>query len=348
MTIIPEPLHTITNLIDEAYEARQEGPRPHLGASLLGHPCDRWLWLSFRWAVVEQFKGRTLRLFKRGQDEEQRIKDDLEMIGITVHGEQDRVDFGNHVSGSCDGQIHRGVPSANKTPHVVEMKTHNKKSMDDLEKNGVKKSKPQHWCQMQVYMRGLNLTRALYYAVCKDDDRIYTERVDCDAKAARELVERGHRIVSSDTMPDPLSTDPSWYQCKWCPAYEFCFETKATKEINCRTCAFATAENDSTWTCERHNAKDIPVDFQRKGCECHVLHPDLVPWERRASGSPYEAVYVIDGVDVRNGEPGDPHVFTSQELLAGGEACAHELVLAVKETFPGATVKEVRTIEETF
>lgn len=347
MTEIPEPNHSITALIDEAYEKRQEGPRPHLGASLLGHSCDRWLWLSFRWAVVEKFKGRTLRIFKRGQEEEQRIKDDLAMIGITVHGEQDRVDFGNHVSGSSDGSIHCGVPGATKTEHVVEMKTHNKKSMDDLEKNGVKKSKPMHWCQMQVYMRGLNMTRALYYAVCKDDDRIYTERVDYDAAAARQLVERGHRIVSAERMPDPLTTDPTWYECKWCAAHSFCHKRQLTEQVNCRTCAHATADEDSTWSCARWDSKGIPVEFQRTGCDSHVLHPDMVPWPMKDSGSPHEAVYEIDGVDVRNGE-GDAHVFSSKELIAGGEACAHELVRGVKEVFPSATVETVKTIEETF
>lgn len=337
MTAIPERQHSIAAIIDAEYERRQEPPRPHLGASLLGHPCDRWLWLSFRWAVVEKFEGRTLRLFKRGQDEEARIIADLAMVGITVRGEQDRVDFGNHVSGSCDGVIHRGVPGAEKTEHVVEMKTHNKKSFDDLVKNGVQKSKPQHWCQMQVYMRGLGLKRALYYAVCKDDDRIYTERVQFDAAAAKSLVERGHCIVSSDTMPDPLSTDPSWYQCKWCPAHSFCHERRMTQEVNCRTCAHVTAEPEGDWSCARWENRGIPVEYQREGCGSHVLHPDMVPWPRKPSGSPYEAVYDIHGVDVRNGE-GDEHVFSSQELIAGGDGCGHSLVKDIKDTFPGAKV----------
>ena len=74
----------ISALIDAAHEERQEKPRPHLGASMLGHKCDRWLWLSFRWAVVEKFPGRILRLFRRGHNEEQQIISDLRAIGLDV------------------------------------------------------------------------------------------------------------------------------------------------------------------------------------------------------------------------------------------------------------------------
>ena len=114
---IPEPEITITSLIDKAHQARVSKPRPHLGCSMLGHHCERWMWLSFRWAVIEQFPGRILRLFRRGQNEEAQIISDLRAIGMVVNGTQRRVDFGSHVSGSLDG-IGKGVPSAPKTEHV--------------------------------------------------------------------------------------------------------------------------------------------------------------------------------------------------------------------------------------
>lgn len=334
----------IVELIDKHHQKNQDKPRTYLGGSIIGHPCDRWLWLSFRWAVVEKFEGRILRLFRRGHREEETIVADLVAIGINIHSDQRAVPMPKHCGGHIDG-IGEGVLGAEKTPHLLEFKTHAKKSFDDLEKNGLKKSKPMHWCQMQFYMHGLGLKRGLYVAVCKDDDRMYADRVEYDKDAAKQLIERAERIVSAERMPDPISTNPSWYQCKFCPAHSFCHKERLTKLVNCRTCAHATAEDDGEWSCARWQSKGIPVDYQRTGCDSHVLHPDLVPWPMKDSGSPYEAVYEINGVDVRNGE-GDAHVFTSQELIAGGDACAHELVRGVRETFPGATVKEVRTIEE--
>jgi hypothetical protein len=143
---IPEPEITITSLIDQAHQERTEKPRAHMGCSTLGHHCERWLWLSFRWAVVEKFQGRILRLFRRGFNEEATIISDLRAIGMSVSGTQRRVNFGSHVSGSLDG-IGKGVPGAPKTEHVLEFKTHSLKSFNDLEKNGVAKSKPQHFRQ---------------------------------------------------------------------------------------------------------------------------------------------------------------------------------------------------------
>lgn len=315
---IPEPEITITSLIDKAHEARQEKPRPHMGCSQLGHHCERWLWLSFRWAVVEQFPGRIMRLFRRGQNEEMTIISDLRSIGVHVSGTQRRVNFSSHVSGSLDG-IGKGVPGAPKTEHVLEFKTHSRKSFDELEKNGVAKSKPQHFTQCQVYMHGTDLKRALYVAVCKDDDRIYTERLEYDREHAMKAIERGQRIALTDNLPPPISTDPSWYQCKICPAHEFCHKTNTTQQVNCRTCAHTTPLSDSTWHCAKWDDV-IPTDAQYVGCESHVLHPDLVPWKRLEGPSEWVALYEIDGQAIANGEPGEG-VYGSKELLANTEAC---------------------------
>ena len=318
MTAIPTPQHSISSLIDASHEQRAEKPRAHLGCSALGHPCDRWIWLSFRWAVQPKFPGRILRLFRRGQNEEATIISDLRAIGMDVRGTQTRVDFGCHVSGSIDGIIEHGVPEAPKKRHVAEFKTHSLKSFNDLEKKGVQESKPEHYVQMQLYMHGTEIDRALYVSICKDDDRIYAERVRYDKETAEKYVSRGHRLALAERMPPPLSTDPSWFQCKFCDAHSFCHETKLTQHANCRTCAHSTPKEDSTWRCERHQADGIPVKFQQAGCDSHALHPDLVPWQMLESDAEWVAVYEVAGKPVKNGEG---H-YASTELIANAEACA--------------------------
>ena len=338
---IPESDHSIQALIDKHHETRTDEPRPHLGASTLGHVCDRWLWLSFRWAVQPTFSGRILRLFRRGQNEEATIIADLRAIGVDVRkvSSQHRVDFGSHVSGSLDAIIDKGVPGAPKTRHVAEFKTHNKKSFDALVKDGVEKSKPDHFVQMQVYMSGTNIDRALYVAVCKDDDRIHTERVKFYQEVADKAIRRGHYIAQADRMPPPISSDPSWYQCKFCDAHEFCHESKTTKHANCRTCALATPKADSTWHCAKWD-DSIPVEAQRVGCEGHVLHPDLVPWQRMEGPNEWTAVYEINGVTVANGDPEQEGVYGSKELLANATACASgdEFIAEIRKDFGGRIV----------
>lgn len=334
MAEIPKRLNDIGALIDRAHESVKQKPRAHLGASGLGHHCERWIWLSFRWAVLSEFPGRVLRLFRRGQLEEEQIIGDLRRIGIKIGGDQTRVDFGCHVSGSVDGIIESGVPQAPNKRHVAEFKTHSKKSFDDVVKNGVEKSKPMHYAQMQLYMFGLNIDRALYVAVCKDDDTYYTERVKLNKEFAEKLVKKGHRLATEDRLPPPVSTDPSWYQCKFCDAHEFCHDTKLTKEVNCRTCAHSTAKQDSTFYCERWG-DTIPYHAQLDGCPSHVLHPDLVPWELDQDASTdLIAVYNIDGKPIKNG---DGH-FASSELIAGKNLCADPVVQAIREKFDGRII----------
>jgi len=301
---------------------------------MLGEPCERKLWLSFRWATPESFQGRILRLFRRGQLEEATVVSDLRSAGchVTDTGEsQSRVDFGCHVSGSIDGIIKSGVPEAPKKPHVLEIKTHSLKSFNELEAKGVQLAKPLHWAQMQVYMLGAGVDRALYYAVCKDDDRIYTERVRLCEESAEAFVTRGQRIALTERMPEPIAcASPSWYRCKFCPSYDLCHQSKTTKQANCRTCAHSTPKSDGTWHCARWG-DTIPTEAQYAGCDSHVLHPDMVPWKLVGGSGEWSAVYEIDGNQVINGEDG----YASKELLANLPLAMSndENVAALREKF---------------
>lgn len=315
---------TTQGLIDAWWEAHKEKPRPHLGASLLGHPCERWLWLSFRWAVQERFSGRMLRLFDRGKREEESIVLNLRRIGIKIHSTcldedgQSRVDFGSYVSGSIDGIIEGGVPEAPAARHVAEFKTHNLKSFNELKRLGVFQAKRRHWCQMQVYMMGTGIERALYVAVCKDNDEMYTERIHYNPQAAHDIVERGKRIALSERMPPPLSTDPTWYQCRMCPAHNFCHVTHIIEEecVNCRTCAHSTPCSNSTWKCEFFGMEKSYEGQLWNNCASHVLHPDLTPWKFMGGGEGGRgAVYEIDGIKVLNGS--GPGSISTRDLLRG-------------------------------
>jgi len=308
VTAIPPPDVTIQSMIDRAHEAKREPHRGHLGASVAGAECSRKVWLGFHWALAPAHHGRILRIFRRGREEEDNVCADLESIGVTVTRQQERVDFGSHVSGSIDG-VAVGVLGAPKTEHLLEIKTHSLKSFAKL-KDGVEKSHPMHWAQMQLYMLGLGLTRALYYAVCKNDDSIYTERVRAEPDKARAIVARAQSIAVSPEAPPRISEDPTWWICKLCDFHSLCHVTKKTDSVNCRTCAHSTARPDSTWFCERW-ADTIPEDAQRLGCPSHVVHPQLMDVPMESIGEPWHAAY---GERI-NGGPELPGAVSSAEVL---------------------------------
>jgi hypothetical protein len=338
MTAIADP---IVEAIDTYHASQQDLPRQYLGASVIGHECDRWLWLSFRWAVVQRFEGRIKRLFRRGQHEETWVVADLRAADYTVSEclqHQKHHTLAPHIGCTPDGVI-VGLAEAHKKRHSLEIKTHSAKSFASVQKDGVEKSQPKHYAQMQMEMLAQETDRALYVAICKDNDEIYTERVKLDKMQAENILERGKRIVFSERMPEPLSADPSWYQCKFCQGHDLCHVSKLTREVNCRTCAHSTATQAGTWTCARFEC-EIPTENQRDGCDCHVLHPDLVPWQLDMdSSTETDAVWIIEGKPVRNGEP-CANVFGSKELIANAHACANadEIVIGMREEFGGRIV----------
>ena len=328
----------IVELIDRYHQEKTDTQRGHMGGSLLGHKCPRYLWYMFRWTFAENFPGRIRRLFRRGHDEERTIVSDLRAIGIDIRdvgNNQARVDFGGHVSGSVDGVIKSGVPNHEMEEFLAEFKTHNKRSFDDVSRKGVKDSKPMHYAQMQVYMLGKEIHKSLYVAVCKDNDEMYTEIVEFDKEFAERLLRKGEWVATSMEAPPRLSSDPTWFQCKMCPAKHICHENKPTKQINCRTCAHSEPKDNGTWTCNRHNADNIPEDFQHKGCDDHILHKDVVPWPRMEGDDPNVVTFEINGQFVKNGNGED--CFASSELVSNTDAClsSDEFIGNLRSNFGG-------------
>lgn len=131
MADLPIVVSPTREAIFAAYEAdARQGFRPHLGASLIGKPCERSLWYDFRWTTVAQHPGRLLRLFETGQLEETRIVRNLRRTGATVlevdpeTGRQWRVEaHGGHFGGSLDA-VALNLLEAPRTWHVLEFKTH--------------------------------------------------------------------------------------------------------------------------------------------------------------------------------------------------------------------------------
>ena len=294
--------------------AAEDGFRAHLGASLIGRSCNRALWYSFRWSTVVVHDPRILRLFQRGHDEEPRLTKLLRDAGITVHsvnhatGEQFRFDDG-HFGGSMDGAC-VGVPDAPKTWHVLEYKTHGIKSYNKLEAEGVQKAKIEHYAQMQIYMLKMQLTRALYVAVCKDDDRLHMERIDFDAEYAQSMVDKAQWIISLPTPPDGISTDASWYECKWCDHKNTCHGTQAPTPT-CRSCAHSTPMRDGTWMCG--DKLTLSVQDQKEACTEHVYIPILLNnWSEPIDASETHVKYKTAHGEVSNGYGG----FSSQEIYA--------------------------------
>lgn len=286
MVKLPDRLPKTVQAIYAAYESRAGDPRrEHLGASVIGHHCNRHLWYSFRWANPEVFDGRILRLFDTGHREEERVAGDLIAAGVNLQtfdpetGRQWLFSWlGGHFGGSCDG-IGDGFPEAPKTLHVFEAKSVNKKWLATLKKKGVKDAQPKHWSQMQMYMHGAKLKRAFYVSCCKDNDELYVERIVYDKAAADALLAKAKMVVFSPEPLEKITDDPSSHLCTFCPHRSICqFETVDDLRRNCRTCLSSTPREDGSWWCDEYDTK-LTLEDQRAGCKSHLFIPGLIPWE---------------------------------------------------------------------
>lgn len=323
MAKLPTDSPTVTAIYKYHETRAKQGHRPHLGGSLIGHECDRHLFYSFRWSLAKYFDGRMLRLFETGELAEDRFVTELRGIGATVwavdpdNGMQWRVsDHGGHFSGSLDG-VAVGIESSTK-PHVLEFKTHNAKSFKELKAKGVQAAKPQHYAQMQVYGYLMDIDRALYVAVNKDTDELYSERIKINRTEGKRLVDRASRVIFTDRPPERMSQDPAFFKCKFCDHHPICHGYKPP-EANCRTCAFVTPMDDGTWRCEHHD-KTLTTDNQRVGCDQHLYNPEMLNIE--AEQFDPDSHRIIYKAGLVNGKGG----FTSAEI---------------------ATVDDVRAIDDT-
>lgn len=299
MVKLPPALTPTVDAIFAAYEeARGDGFREHLGASLIGKSCERALWFDFRWVTLSRHEGRILRLFETGQREEERLVRNLRATGATVlevdpaTGRQFRVEaHGGHLGGSLDG-IAIGLREAPKTWHVLEFKTHSAKSFAQLVSKGVAASKPQHVAQMQIYMHLMGLTRAFYLAVCKDTDALYAERVEADPAEAERLLAKASRIIDAARPPSRISDDPAWFECRMCSHNAVCHLGERAA-VNCRTCLHSTPV-EGGWHCARHD-RMLGSTEQRLGCGKHLFIPDLVAGEVTDAGQDFVAYCMKDG-----------------------------------------------------
>lgn len=269
----PRPEQEIITRVYRAYERERNSADLYLGrlgASFIGEECMRKVWLDWRGFAREQFDGRMLRLFDTGHQQEERVVADLRRAGFSVwdkdeNGKQfEFTDRTGHFITKVDGVI-KGVPNHEDEPYTLEVKTHNKNNFSALSKKGVVEAKPDHHAQMQVSMALNGIDKALYVAVCKDDEQYHVERVNADKKEQKKLLDKIIKLVDARLRPAGISDNAEGYPCKFCAMNAVCYGREEPLR-HCRTCRMCIPVAEGKWACEL-NKKTLTLDEQRKGCE---------------------------------------------------------------------------------
>jgi hypothetical protein len=143
------------------------------------------------------------------------------------------------------------------------------------------------------------IERCAFFAVNKNTDEIYMERIKYDAAEALKLMAKAERVVHAATPPSRLSDEPSFFKCRFCPYKPVCHGCKIP-EVSCRTCAHATPERggDGAWSCAKGHEMWGP-------CTAHLFIPHIMPPDLEVSDTGEDWVEYLDkdtGEVVRNEE----------------------------------------------
>jgi hypothetical protein len=266
--------------IDEyCVRAYDGGHRSHLGASLIGRECKRYLWYVFRWCLHEKTTGRQQRLFNRGHREEARFIEWLEGIGFKVWFEnrdeapnekgeypQYRIsDVMGHFGGSLDGIAVLPERYGIAEPVLLEFKTNGTGAgFNKLADDGMPIAKPEHFAQTSTYGKKYNFRYCVYLNINKNDDSLHVEVVKLNHNLGEQMITKAEQIITTQKPPARLSDNPTFHKCGYCAMKDICHKG-AVPEANCRSCAFARPVENAEWFCEVHNG-NIPKDFIPKAC----------------------------------------------------------------------------------
>ena len=244
----PTIAERVNAAIDAALIAEREAttPRTYLGASRLGHACERALQFEFAGAPKDDgadFGGQTLRIFEIGHQLEDLAIRWLRAAGLDLYTRKgnrpdgDQFGFsvaGGRIRGHVDGIVATAPAALGlRTPALWECKTMNAKNWRACVKDGVTKSKPVYAAQIalyQAYMEasvpGISAAPTVFTAINKDTAEMHHELVPFDADLAQRMSDRGVRILQATDAGELLpriATTPDFFECRFCPWAERCW-----------------------------------------------------------------------------------------------------------------------------
>jgi hypothetical protein len=227
----------INYLINDAIinESVDKPHREYLGASLVGHECDRKV--QYEWMAVqgqippEGFDAQTLRRFDRGNVYEYRARKWLQGAGFIFFAPNNLEisDFDGKFRGHVDGIIAGFYPgdSPLALPALWECKCLASKGWKALEKDGLRKYSPTYFGQVQIYMHYLKLQRCLFTVVNADSMELAHYLIDYSEMEAALIKAKISSVFTATKLGEMLprcTDDPEYYVCKWCPFREECWK----------------------------------------------------------------------------------------------------------------------------
>lgn len=231
-TMLSDRINYLINgaIIDDS---AKKPPREYLGASLVGHECDRkvqYEWLAVQGQTLpEGFDAQTLRRFDRGNVYEDRARRWLQGAGFLFVADSPAISdfdgkFGGHVDGVIVGFFYGESPV--QLPALWECKCLASKGWKAIEKDGLRKYSPTYFGQVQIYMHYFELPRCLFTVVNADSMELAHYLIDYSETEATLIKAKVSSVFVATNLGELLprcTDDKEYYLCKWCAFRKECW-----------------------------------------------------------------------------------------------------------------------------
>lgn len=221
----------------EAFECSKPR-RGYMGASGLGHPCDRKNWFELNNLPKDPMKRQGIMATEDGHATEALVIERLGYVpGIELYTKDDSgkqfgfSKFEGKFRGHYDGII-KGILQAPNTWHIFEVKCCNEKKFAELdklkekhgEKSALKEWDYQFYIQAQLYMGAEQLYR--HYLICATPGG--RNMTSCRTEFNREVYDamqsKAERIINAKEPPVRHTENKTNHICRWCDFAEVCWE----------------------------------------------------------------------------------------------------------------------------
>lgn len=323
---------TVVNQALEEKSNKYKSNRAYLGASSIGHECNRYLWLNFRKAYKDYINYKSAKHFADGHYSEDVVAERIINAGIKLQtidketGRQFAVsDCGGWFRGHKDGIIEDWalVEGEEGEDYVWEHKCSGKlstmlKYIAEDETTALKRWNEIYYEQAQTYMHHSGIHKHLTTVSPegsrdgKNGEAICETLYDPEVYAAIKV--KAENIITSDRMPDGICGTPTFFKAKFCSAKDVCFGHYIA-EPNCNNCAHVTfhIDGDRKAHCSLYDNYFQQVEHMQSHYKCHRFNPDLIQGYDVIANTDNEITYRNDcGQSFVNGDKDG--AFNSMEL----------------------------------
>ena len=224
--------HIDAHFVRENKQEAEDAPRPYIGASGIGNVCPRAIQLEYIWQRFGNlpegpgdWPAHIVRTFKAGH-----VFEDMAAAGI-IGGGFDLSQYadvatkkqhgfsvwGGQFRGHVDGLIFNG-PVPLPFPLIWECKALNDNGTEKVLSEGLMKSKPGYYAQVQINQLMLGIHSPTWFTIInKNTSKWYHTLIGHDPKFARELYAKAEYIFATTEagrlVPRPYN-DPMEFQCR--------------------------------------------------------------------------------------------------------------------------------------